>query len=136
VLFFVGTLKVSLKPHNPHGGELPVEADLTTTDEPAWVHFIAASKAGNGGKEGDACYERILKVTRGDVEVGFKSAESDTGIHASVPTGPVIDGRGRRRCRLDGYISRESGTAPERMKAAPNRQAVRLLIRIPRGQPK
>src|SRR5215469_17022766 len=50
VLFFVGTLKVGLSPHNPYGGELPVEAGLTTTDEPGWVHFVEA-RAGKVGSE-------------------------------------------------------------------------------------
>ena len=50
---------------------------------------------GMAAKRGTLVTERILKVTRGDVEVGFKSAQADTGIHANVPTGPVIDGRGR-----------------------------------------
>src|SRR5437868_10913862 len=43
VILFDGTLKVGLKPQDPNGGELPIVADLATTDETAWVHPVGAS---------------------------------------------------------------------------------------------
>jgi hypothetical protein len=62
---------------------LPVVADLTSTHESAWVRCVGGSKAGkNNG----------TKRNKGDVEVSSNIAKAGTGIHASIPTRPVIDG--------------------------------------------
>src|SRR5262249_18771527 len=101
---FQSTLYVGLKPNDPKGGELPVVADLTTTDEATWVNNIGASKPCWTLK-----WPTKINRNRGGVEIGFNVAKAGTGIHASVPPSPVIDGCGYRRRSLDGHISRKSG---------------------------
>jgi hypothetical protein len=59
------------------------------------------------------------------IEVGFNTAKAGPGVHASVPTSPVIDGRGCRRRRLDGYISRES--RPARGMVSAKNELIRLV---------
>jgi hypothetical protein len=105
-VFFEGTLKVGLKPRDPYGGELPIVADLTTTHESARGLCVGASKTTNRERA-----RASRNGNRGYVKVGLNIAEAGPGAHASVPTGPVIDGRGCGRRSLDGHISRKSRPA-------------------------
>ena len=89
---FESALYVGLKPHDNEGGILPIVADLTTTDETAWVRSIGEIKAGR--KKG-AFYESRWDKHRRDVEVGFYTPKAGADIHADGPTGPVIDRRWR-----------------------------------------
>ena len=66
---------------------MPVVADLTTTDETFGVHCVGATKtAGHSA--------RVIAHKRAGAEVGFNTAKAGTGIHASIPPGPVIEGAG------------------------------------------
>src|SRR5262249_22272493 len=105
VVFFERALKVGLKPHDPNRRELVIIADLTPTHESVGILGVGAGKAGNM----DSVVIRDVGRHRniGDVKVGFNIAHAGTGIHANVPTGPVIDGRG---CwRRYPHISRKGG---------------------------
>src|SRR5262249_51236184 len=94
-LFFERALYVGLKPYDNEGRILPIIADLTTTDETAWVRYIETSKART--KKG-TCNSKW-----GDVEVGFNMAEACTEIHASVPTCPVRRARVRAAVPSSAY---------------------------------
>ena len=78
---FESALKVGLKPRDQNGRELPIVADLTTTDEPAWVFSVGASNIGTKGDERAA--RRDLKGNRGNVGVGFNIAEASPDIAAN-----------------------------------------------------
>src|SRR5262249_32982439 len=93
---FEGALKVGFKPHDPNGRELPVVADLTTTHETVGGRSIGASKAesGTATDTSNPSLDDSLRDRNRGVEVGFNIAKAGTGIHANVPPGPVIDGRG------------------------------------------
>src|SRR5215831_6111551 len=88
-VFFESALKVGLKPHDPDRGELPIVADLATTDETVGVLSVGEAKAGT---DWNTCSEK-----RRVVKVGFNIAKAGTGIHANVPPGPARHGR-RWRC--------------------------------------
>ena len=90
-VFFERALKVGLEPHHPKRGELPIVTDLTTSHESIGPLRVGAGKAGNM----DSVVIRDVGRHRniGDVKVGLNIAHAGTGIHANVPTGPVIDGR-------------------------------------------
>src|SRR5262249_19255218 len=124
---FARTLEVGLESRDDQGGVLPIVANLTTADECGRVRLVGETKAGSdlAGDPG------LGPENRCAIDVGFNSAKAGTGIHASVPTGPVIDGRGRRRCRLDGYISRESGTAPGKDESGPEQTGRALAHKNP-----
>jgi hypothetical protein len=44
---FAGALYVSLDPHDPNGGELPVVANLTTADDSGGFGHVRTSKTGD-----------------------------------------------------------------------------------------
>src|SRR5262249_43581278 len=71
--------------------------------------------------------------------VGFNTAEAGTGVHASVPAGPVIDGRGWWcwRC-LYSHISRESRPTRSKAESGPGKteyEPVAHLARSPDSAP-
>src|SRR5262245_45339861 len=109
VVFFEGALKVGLEPHDPKRGELPIVTDLTTSHESIGPLRVGAGKAGNMDSVVIKDVGRHRNI--GDVKVGFNIAHAGTGIHANVPTGPVIDGRG---CwRRYPHISRKGGRSDQ-----------------------
>src|SRR5262249_47865169 len=110
-------------PHDQSGGELPIVADLTTAHESARVQCVGASKIVSesaGGRRGSM---RVNNRPRNrGVEVGFKSAKAGPHISANVPTGPVIDGRGRGRRNL-----RESQLAGGKAESGPRKSGYELV---------
>jgi hypothetical protein len=81
-------LKVSLKPHDPNGGELPIVPDLTTTDESAWLRSIGLTKTGDDDSDRG---QRRRRRNRVNVEVGLSVAKAGTDISSDIKAGPVVE---------------------------------------------
>ena len=80
--------------------------------------FLSSNPRASGESASEAA-RRIHHRSRGAVEVGFDIAKGGTGIHASVPTGPAIGGRGCGRWRFNRHITRESRPARSKDETGP-----------------
>src|SRR5262249_58720043 len=88
---------------------------------------VGASKTG-GASAGAAAGDFSHHDGKRGVEVRFDVAKAGPGIHASVPTGPVIDGRGRWRRRFDRHVSRKSQPGCGKAESSPGKTGYELVV--------